>query len=90
MRLGETHPHQKLIVTTHGGVIRTMLNVIAPESATHHGVAISNGSIHSFRLNDGELQLVAFDDPIDEESVEPGSEDLSAQNALENRESGDA
>ena len=64
-----------------------MLNTIAPDAPVHRGVAISNGSIHSFRLNDGALELVAFDDPIEEASVEPGSADLSEQNALEQRES---
>ncbi|WP_349898107.1 histidine phosphatase family protein [Parafrigoribacterium soli] len=87
VRLAEEHPRQHLIVTTHGGVIRSVLNTIAPGSPTHRGVPISNGSIHSFRLRDGELELVAFDDPIEEASVEPGSADLSEQNALEQRES---
>jgi probable phosphoglycerate mutase len=64
-----------------------VLNTIAPGSPTHRGVPISNGSIHSFRLRDGELELVAFDDPIEEASIEPGSADLSEQNALEQRES---
>lgn len=87
LHLAEGHPGENLIVTTHGGVIRTVLNTIAPDAPVHRGVAISNGSIHSFRLNDGALQLVAFDDPIEEASVEPGSADLSEQNALEQRES---
>lgn len=87
----EARPDQHFIVTTHGGVIRTILNTIAPGSPSHRGVPISNGSIHSFRLNDGALELVAFDDPIDEASVQPGSPDLSEQNAIERRESaGDA
>lgn len=87
LQLAEGHPGENLIITTHGGVIRTVLNTIAPDAPVHRGVAISNGSIHSFRLNDGALQLVAFDDPIEEASVEPGSADLSEQNALEQRES---
>lgn len=87
VRLAEERPHQHLIVTTHGGVIRSVLNTIAPGSPTHRGVPISNGSIHSFRLRDGGLELVAFDDPIEEASIEPGSADLSEQNALEQRES---
>jgi uncharacterized phosphatase len=85
--LAETHPGKHFIIATHGGVIRTVLNTIAPHAAVHHGASISNGSIHSFRLNDGELELVAFDDPIDEESIEPGAADLTQQNAFERRES---
>lgn len=87
LHLAEGHPGEHLIVTTHGGVIRTVLNTIAPDAAVHRGVAISNGSIHSFRLNDGALQLVAFDDPIEEASVEPGAAGLEQQNAMELRES---
>lgn len=87
LQLAESHPGKHFIVTTHGGVIRTVLNTVAPEAAVHRGVAISNGSIHSFRLNDGALELVAFDDPIEEASVEPGALDLLQQNAIERRES---
>lgn len=86
VRLAEECPGRHLIVTTHGGVIRTVLNTIAPGSPAHRGIPISNGSIHSFRLTDGSLELVAFDDPIEEASVEPGSSDLSEQNAIEQRE----
>lgn len=88
VQLAETHPGQHFIVTTHGGVIRTVLNVIAPGAVVHKGVAISNGSIHSFRLNDGALELVVFDDPIDEASVQRGAVDMLEQNAIERRESG--
>ena len=52
----------------------------------HRGVRITNGSIHSFRYVNGVLKLVAFDDPIEVASVEPGAEDLTLQNALEGRE----
>ncbi|MEO7122767.1 MAG: histidine phosphatase family protein [Lacisediminihabitans sp.] len=86
VRLAESNPGKSFIVTTHGGVIRTVLNTVAPDADIHRGVPISNGSIHSFRLNDGALQLVAFDDPIDEASVEPGAADLLQQNAVERRE----
>jgi probable phosphoglycerate mutase len=87
LRLAEENPDKRFIVATHGGVIRAVLNAVAPEASSHRGVPITNGSIHSFRLRDGGLELVAFDDPIEEASVEPGSADLSEQNALEQRES---
>jgi len=87
LRLAEGHHGKHFIVATHGGVIRTVLNAVAPGAAIHRGVPISNGSIHSFRLSDGALELVAFDDPIDDASVEPGAADLTQQNAMERRES---
>jgi probable phosphoglycerate mutase len=84
--LAERTIGRHFIVTTHGGVIRAVLNTVAPESPTHRGVPITNGSVHSFRLNEGELELVAFDDPIEVESFQSGSDDLTDQNALERRE----
>jgi uncharacterized phosphatase len=67
--LAARHHGSNLIVTSHGGVIRTVLNAVAPD-AHHRGVPIGNGSIHSFRVTDGELELVSFDDPIEAESVQ--------------------
>ena len=67
--LAQRHPGENLVVVAHGGVIRTVLNEVAPSSHFHRGVPITNGSIHSFRLTDDQLELVSFDDPIDEESV---------------------
>ncbi|MCU1505225.1 MAG: histidine phosphatase family protein [Microbacteriaceae bacterium] len=84
--LAERKLGRHFIVTTHGGVIRAVLNTVAPGSPAHRGVPITNGSIHSFRLNEGELELVAFDDPIEVESFQTGAADLSEQNALERRE----
>ncbi len=81
--MATSHPGESLVVVTHGGVIRSVLNVVEPGVA--HG-RISNGSIHSFELVDGSLELVAFDDPIDEESLECGTESLDEQNAMESRE----
>jgi uncharacterized phosphatase len=78
----------RLIVTTHGGVIRTVLNHVAPDHRHHRGVPITNGSVHSFRHVDGGLQLVLFDDPIDLESIAEGGSDLEEQNAVEQREAG--
>ena len=39
--------------------------------------------MHSFRYGDDGLRLVAFDDPIEDESIEPGADDLDEQNAVE-------
>jgi probable phosphoglycerate mutase len=85
--LAERNPERNLIVTTHGGVIRTVLNAVAPELSGHHGIPITNGSVHSFRHIDGGLELVRFDDPIEDESVTDDCADLDEQNALEQRES---
>ena len=84
VELAQQHPEQALIVVSHGGVIRSVLNVVDPE--TRHG-SITNGSIHSFELVEGSLELIAFDDPIDELSLECGTEDLDEQNAVESRDS---
>jgi uncharacterized phosphatase len=83
MDLATRRAGESLVVVTHGGVIRSVLNVVDPEVA--HG-RISNGSIHSFELVDGSLELIAFDDPIDELSLECGTESLDEQNAMESRE----
>lgn len=83
VQLAASRPGSALVVVTHGGVIRSVLNAVDPEVA--HG-SITNGSIHSFELVDGSLELVAFDDPIDELSLECGTEDLDQQNAMESRE----
>jgi uncharacterized phosphatase len=81
--LAAAHPGEALIVVSHGGVIRSVLNAVDPRAT--HG-PITNGSIHSFELVDGALELVSFDDPIDELSLECGTDDLDAQNAMESRE----
>jgi len=82
--LARSHPGEALIVVSHGGVIRSVLNVVDP--GVSHG-RISNGSIHSFELVDGSLELVVFDDPIDELSLECATDSLDDQNAMESRES---
>jgi uncharacterized phosphatase len=83
LALATACPGESLIVVTHGGVIRSLLNAVDPD--TLHG-AITNGSIHSFQVVDGTFELIAFNDPIDELSLECATEDLDAQNALEGRE----
>ncbi len=85
--LAEAHPGQSLILVSHGGVIRTLLNTVASDAAQHRGIPITNGSIHSFRHVDGGFELIAFDDPIEEASVDAESADIEEQNAIERRDS---
>ena len=80
-------PDRSIIVVSHGGVIRTVLKEVGPSHGPHHTEAIPNGSVHSFRFADDALELVAFDDPIESESVSVGSEDFPEQNPIERRES---
>ena len=82
--LAAQHPGENLIVVAHGGVIRTVLNTVDPDGRVE---AIRNGSIHSFRHVDGGLELIAFDDPIELESLDCAEDDLEEQNAIEGRES---
>lgn len=77
-----------LIVVTHGGVIRSVVVSVSPDPDRYNGVRIGNGSVHSFRLAGDSLELVAFDDPIEEVSEEIGSAAFDRQNALAAREDG--
>ena len=81
--LAERHPDQALVVVGHGGVIRSVLAVIDPLGT--HGM-ITNGSIHSLRHEDGTFSLIAFDDPIEVESLECATDNLEDQNAVERRD----
>jgi uncharacterized phosphatase len=83
IQLARANPGDALIVVSHGGVIRSILNSVDPGDTLG---AITNGSIHSFEYIDGSLELVMFDDPIDELSLECGTDDLEQQNAIENRD----
>lgn len=85
-RLALSRQDQELIVTTHGGVIRAVVDSVAADPDRFHGVRITNGSVHSFRLVDGSLRLVLFDDPIDAASVDADAADFDEQNALVARE----
>lgn len=81
--LAARHPGEAVIVVAHGGVIRSVLETVAPG---RHREPITNGSVHSFRHADGAIELVAFDDPIDEQSIFPLADDFERQNALAERE----
>ena len=84
LELAERHSGESVIVVGHGGVIRSVLYALDPNR--WHG-PISNGSVHSFRHDDGSFELIAFDDPLDAESLGLGTEELDVQNELEHRES---
>ncbi|TPW70946.1 histidine phosphatase family protein [Schumannella sp. 10F1B-5-1] len=79
--LANAHPGEKLIVVSHGGAIRSVLQTAEPD-AKHP--MITNGSVHSFRMTEGGLELIAFDDSIEAESLGGGG-DIEQQNALEHR-----
>jgi uncharacterized phosphatase len=83
MELAEAHPEQAILVVSHGGVIRSVLGTIDPDG--DHG-PITNGSVHSLRHENGSFELIAFNDPIDVESLECGTDDLDDQNPIERRD----
>jgi len=80
-------PGQSLVIVSHGGTIRSVLSSVAP---AHAHEKISNTSIHSFRVVDGTLELIAFDDPIATESIATTDPDFEFQNAVEAHEEGAA
>lgn len=82
-RLAAAHPGESIIVVAHGGVIRSVLETVAPG---RHREPITNGSVHSFQHADGGLELARFDDPLDEQSIFPFAEDFLDQNPLAHRE----
>lgn len=83
IELAEEHPGKDIIVVSHGGVIRSVLNEVDP--GMEHG-PISNGSIHSILHTDGTLELLVFNDPIDVLSLDCATEGIDEQNALEGRD----
>ncbi|MGN6272891.1 MAG: histidine phosphatase family protein [Protaetiibacter sp.] len=83
LELAERHPGERLVIVSHGGAIRSVLQTAEPD--TRHP-RITNASVHSFRVEDGALRLIAFDDPIEEESLLTAPSDLDAQNAVEAQE----
>ena len=85
LAIAESHPGESVIVVSHGGVIRSILNEIEPGRGANE--LIRNGSVHSFRHVDGALELIAFNDPIEVESLDCAADELEEQNAIEGRES---
>jgi probable phosphoglycerate mutase len=84
VQLAEQNHGKSMIVVAHGGVIAAILAAVAPERPR---APIVNGSVHSFRHDDGSLYLVNFDDPIEAESETKGGEPFDAQNVIARRES---
>lgn len=84
LRLATAKPDRRIVVTTHGGVIRTVL--LALNAPVERGIPITNGSVHSFRLRGDSFELVEFDDPIESDSVVQGDEDFDEQNIVDERE----
>lgn len=82
--IADRHPGQAVIVVSHGGVIRSVLNAVQPGTSANE--LIRNGSVHSFRHVDGALELIAFNDPIEIESLDCATDELEEQNAIEARE----
>ena len=81
--VASARPGESLIVVSHGGAIRGVLMAADPTGS--HGM-ITNGSVHSFRIEDDELRLIRFDDPIEVDSIDSGTDDIREQNAVEARE----
>jgi len=72
----------RVVVATHGAVIRAVVTHVAGDDVLHLGTPIRNGSVHSFELRDDALVLREFDDPIEDESERAGTS-LGWQNVLE-------
>lgn len=87
IELAEQRPGESLVIVSHGGAIRAVLGEVEPTAS--QGM-ITNGSVHSFRLEDGTLRLIAFNDPIETESIGEDCGDLDEQNAVEAMEDGAA
>ncbi|EPR75639.1 putative broad substrate specificity phosphatase [Leifsonia rubra CMS 76R] len=83
VELAEAHHGEFIIVVVHGGVIASVLAAVSPERPR---APIVNGSVHSFRHDDGALQLINFDDPIEVESEITGAATFDAQNPIAHRE----
>lgn len=83
IEIAEAHPDKAVIVVTHGGLIRSVLHAVDPR--TRHP-AITNGSVHSFRHDNGTVSLIRFDDPVERESQGPDADGIEEQNRIEGRE----
>jgi uncharacterized phosphatase len=81
--LATRHPTADILAVAHGGVIRSVVQYAAPGL---HREPITNCSVHSFSLNAGSLELVAFDDPMEIASHQLGDEEFEDQNPIEARE----
>jgi uncharacterized phosphatase len=85
IELARRHLAGRILVVSHGGLIRSVLMHLEPGAGDHHTEPIVNGSVHSLDYSEGALSLVGFN----EELVVPGEsdDDITEQNAVEGRES---
>lgn len=77
------HPHADIIVVTHGGVIRSVVDYAEPGV---HTAMIRNCSVHSFEHSTKGLRLVQFDDPMELRASHVGTDGFIEQNPDEARE----
>jgi probable phosphoglycerate mutase len=77
------HPHADIVVVSHGGVIRSVVEYTSPGV---HVEPIKNCSVHSFEHSAHGLRLVAFDDPMEVMARRIGEEEFAEQNPAEARE----
>jgi probable phosphoglycerate mutase len=77
------HPDADILAVAHGGVIRAVIEYVAPGE---YREPITNCSVHSFSLVAGTLELVAFDDPMEVLSHALADEEFVEQNPAEARE----
>jgi probable phosphoglycerate mutase len=63
LEIAAQHPGDSIIIVSHGGAIRSVLGVLAPETEFP---PIRNLSAHTVRHRDGALELIAFDDRFDQ------------------------
>lgn len=81
--LAITHPEADILAVAHGGVIRSVVEYAAPGL---HDEPITNCSVHSFHHVAGSLELVAFDDPMEDQSRLLAVDEFEDQNPAETRE----
>jgi uncharacterized phosphatase len=77
------HPHADILVVSHGGVIRSVVEHAAPGQ---YSEPIKNCSVHSFEHSPRGLRLVQFDDPMEVMARRIGTEKFVEQNPDEARE----
>lgn len=77
------HPHADIIVVTHGGVIRSVVDYAAPGQ---YNEPIRNCSVHSFAHSSQGVNLIQFDDPMEVIARTLASEDFVEQNPSEARD----
>jgi len=83
--LAISHPEADILAVAHGGVIRAVVEYAAPGL---HNEPITNCSVHSFHHVAGSLELVAFDDPMEDQSRLLAVDEFEEQNPAETREAG--